>query len=127
MANRLKELRTSKGLSMKEMSKELVEKNYFSSITDATLSNYENEKREPKLESWQKLADYFGVSVPFLQGISDENGTLFRTVADFVSGTDYRSFDLLDNSVQITINGKDISASDIEKIREYAMFITKSD
>lgn len=47
--------------------------------------------------------------------------------ASFVSGEDYKSFDLLDNSVQITINGKDVSASDIEKIREYAMFITKSD
>lgn len=71
MPNRLKELRNSKGLSMKQMSKELVEKKYFDSITDATLSNYENEKREPKLETWVKLADYFGVDVGYLQGLSD--------------------------------------------------------
>ena len=71
MPNRLKELRNSKGLSMKQMSTELVKQKYFDSITDATLSNYENEKREPKLETWVKLADYFGVDVGYLQGWSD--------------------------------------------------------
>lgn len=41
-----------------------------------TISQYENGKREPKLEIWQKMADYFGVSVPYLQGLdSDTNQT----------------------------------------------------
>lgn len=118
--NRLKELRKSKHLTLDDIAEE-------TNIKRGTFSNWENGKTEPKLESWQKLADYFGVSVPYLQGVSNVNDALFRTVADFVSGEEYRSFDLLDNSVQITINGKDVSASDLEKIREYAMFITKSD
>ncbi|WP_282805917.1 helix-turn-helix domain-containing protein [Lactobacillus isalae] len=37
-------------------------------IPNNTLSQYENEKRKPKLETWQALADFFGVSVPYLQG-----------------------------------------------------------
>lgn len=37
-------------------------------IPNNTLSQYENEKRKPKLETWQALANYFNVSVPYLQG-----------------------------------------------------------
>ena len=120
MSNRLKELRKSKELTLKDIQDQ-------TGIKRSTYSDYENGKTEPKLETWQKLADYFNVPVPYLQGILDENDALFHTVADFVSSDEYRSFDLLDNSVQITINGKDVSGSDIEKIREYALFITKSD
>ena len=59
--NRLKELRKEKGLTLMELSKEV-------QIPNNTLSQYENEKRKPKLETWQALADYFNVSVPYLQG-----------------------------------------------------------
>lgn len=69
--NRLKELRNSKGLSMKQISKDLVKKKYFDNITDATLSNYENEKREPKSATWELLADYFDVDPEYLVGWSD--------------------------------------------------------
>lgn len=41
-------------------------------IPNNTLSQYENEKRKPKLETWQALADYFNVSVPYLQGAYNE-------------------------------------------------------
>lgn len=41
-------------------------------IKRGTLNNYENGKTEPKLKIWQKLADYFGVSVSYLQGIEDK-------------------------------------------------------
>ncbi|UEG66456.1 helix-turn-helix transcriptional regulator [Weissella sagaensis] len=62
--NRLKELRTKKGLTLQELSKEV-------NISFGALGNYENERREPKLATWKKLADYFGVSVGYLQGVSD--------------------------------------------------------
>lgn len=62
--NRLKELRTKKHLTLKELGEQL-------GMPNNTLSQYETGKREPKLETWQKLADFFGVSVPYLQGISD--------------------------------------------------------
>ena len=41
-------------------------------MSSSRLSQYETGKREPKLETWQKLASFFGVSVPYLQGIDNE-------------------------------------------------------
>ena len=63
MQNRLKELRHKKNLTLRELGEKV-------GMRNSTLSQYEANKREPKLETWQKLADFFGVSVPYLQGIS---------------------------------------------------------
>lgn len=40
-------------------------------ISYFTLRRYEREETEPKLDTWLKLADYFGVSVGYLQGIEE--------------------------------------------------------
>lgn len=63
--NRLKEIRKKKGYT-------LIAAATIAGITNNTLSQYETGKREPKLEMWQKLADIYGVSVPYLQGIDKE-------------------------------------------------------
>ena len=63
MKNRLKEIRQEKNLSQTDIAKAL-------GVTRQAISLYEKGDREPKLETWQKLADFFGVSVPYLQGIS---------------------------------------------------------
>ena len=62
MANRIRELRTERNLSLMQLEQEL-------GISYFTLRRYEREETEPKLETWQKLADYFDVSVGYLQGI----------------------------------------------------------
>lgn len=62
--NRLKELRKDRKLTLQQVSKE-------TGVSVASLSSYENGNRNPKIETWQKLADYFGVSVGYLQGVSD--------------------------------------------------------
>lgn len=67
--NRLKKLRLERGLTLKRLSKEL--KAVGLNTTFTSLSRYEREDRYPKCETWQKLADYFGVSVPYLQGRYD--------------------------------------------------------
>ena len=59
--NRLKELRKEKGLTLDEIQSEI-------GINRGTYNNYENGKTEPKPENGQALADYFNVSVPYLQG-----------------------------------------------------------
>lgn len=61
MKNRIKELRESRNVSQEELATVL-------DTTQQSISLYESGKREPKLETWQQLADYFGVSVPYLQG-----------------------------------------------------------
>lgn len=62
MKNRLKEIRQEKKLSLFDLAKKL-------NISQQAISLYEKGDREPKLETWQKLADYFNVSVPYLQGL----------------------------------------------------------
>lgn len=61
--NRIKELRQKNNLTLKQLGKKM-------NMLDSTLSQYENSKRNPKKEVWQKLADFFGVSVSYLQGIT---------------------------------------------------------
>lgn len=70
MKNRLKELRKEHGLTLKEVSCEL-DQNKVKISPDA-LAKYERGDREPKLETWEKLANFFEVSVPYLQGLDQE-------------------------------------------------------
>lgn len=59
--NRIKELRKENDLTLRELSEKV-------GISFGALGNYENERREPRLKTWQKLADFFNVSVAYLQG-----------------------------------------------------------
>lgn len=68
--NRIKELRKKADISIDQLSLELKEKGI--NISASAISKYEREQRKPKIETWQKLADFFGVSVPYLQGIDNE-------------------------------------------------------
>ena len=64
MKNNLRYERIKQNKLLKDVSKDL-------NIPVNTLSNYERGDREPKLETWVKLADYFGVDVAYLQGLSN--------------------------------------------------------
>lgn len=68
MANRIKELRKSKNLTLKQLSAK-------TGISVSSLSAYEKnagEKgyRSPKIDKWIQLANFFGVSVSYLKGIT---------------------------------------------------------
>lgn len=59
--NRIKILRLVNNKTQKDIADYL-------GVTRQTIASYEQGKRKPKLETWQTLADYFNVSVPYLQG-----------------------------------------------------------
>lgn len=66
MGKRIKELRKEKGVTLKTLSDAV-------GIAVSTLSGYEKEVgekgyRNPKIENWIKLADYFKVPVDYLEG-----------------------------------------------------------
>lgn len=61
---RLRKLRQEKKLTLKEVSQKL--NNYGLDLSPDALAKYERGDREPKLETWQELADFFEVSVPYL-------------------------------------------------------------
>lgn len=63
--NRIKELREKRGLSQIQLA-------HKTGISSQSISKYEHGERNPKIGKWQKLAVFFNVSVPYLQGIDEE-------------------------------------------------------
>ena len=65
--NRLKEVRKEHGLTLKQLSKILDERGLLS-VKNNTLSQYENEKREPSIQELKAYAEFFNVSIDYLLG-----------------------------------------------------------
>ena len=63
-AERLKELRTEKDVGQVELADKL-------GVSKAIISMWENGLREPKLSNLILLAEYFGVSIDYLAGLTD--------------------------------------------------------
>lgn len=118
--NRIKELRNKKGLSQAQLADEL-------GISNQIISFYENDKREPKIEMWQKLADFFGVSVPYLQDNTFSKTDIFRIMSkEYVSPSsdpfwcseiDAHLFIIGENDLSDTFTKDEIKnfTSDVEK------------
>lgn len=73
--NRIKELRKSNGLTLVELSQKV-------GIPNNTISQYENEKREPKEPTWQALANFFNVSVDYLKGYGYSKEYIYQQLDD---------------------------------------------
>lgn len=65
MTLRIREIRKKCGLTMKELGERV-------GVGESTISQYETGKRQPDYEVLLRIADYFGVSVDYLLGKSDE-------------------------------------------------------
>lgn len=63
--NKLKELRVLAGKNQRDIAK-------FLNVTEATVSNYENGKRDIPTENLKKLSAYFNVSTDYILGTSIE-------------------------------------------------------
>lgn len=62
---RLKNLRKNAGLSQDSFAKDL-------SVGQSTIAGWENGKREPNIEMFCRIADYFGVTLDYLFGRVDQ-------------------------------------------------------
>lgn len=69
MENRIRQVRKKRGVSQEKLATSL-------GITRQAISQYEMGNRQPRLETWQKLADFLGVTVPYLQGLEPDLYTL---------------------------------------------------
>lgn len=65
--NRIKQLRLERKETLDFVSEQ-------TGINRSTLNRYENGTSEPKLSTWRKLMEYFGVSFEYLVGWTDERG-----------------------------------------------------
>ena len=63
-AERLKELRLERGLSLKQLAKEI-------NVTDIAISRWERQLRLPNIENLTNLAKFFCVTTDYLVGLED--------------------------------------------------------
>ena len=102
-SNRIAELRHKKNMTLKELGNAL-------NMRDNTLSQYENNKREPKVETWRKLADFFNVSVEYLMGLSDSPAPGLSDMAGDITKPLTISYKSLFSMLYITyVHGIDIT------------------
>ncbi|CEO04824.1 DNA-binding protein [[Clostridium] sordellii] len=104
----LRKERVNLGLNQVEFAK-------IFNVTKQTVSNWENGNRNPDSATLSKLADYFGVTVDYLLGRTDES-TINKEKAK------------LDQSVKTIAahrlgDVEDLDDNAIEKINEYIEFI----
>ena len=76
LVNRIRETRLNKNVSQKELANVL-------NTTQQAISLYESGKREPKIEIWEKLANFFSVSVSFLQGFTYTTDEIIKIVHEY--------------------------------------------
>lgn len=99
--NRIRECRQNKKLTLKQLSEELAKQDF--KISADALGKYERGDREPKLETWLKLADFFDVPIPYLQGLNDTKEStaeeLFSKYLDTLKDGQIIDVDNLDLSI----------------------------
>ena len=78
--NRIKEIRERKGIGQKELAEKI-------NTSQQAISLYETGKREPKLETWQKLADFFNVPIPYIQGITISENDAVNMLVGWLNGS----------------------------------------
>ena len=75
----LAKLRHEKGLSQRQAAAEL-------GLSQALLSHYETDAREPKLEFVVKVSEYYAVTTDYILGRTDERGDGTSRLAVTLSG-----------------------------------------
>lgn len=76
--NRLREIRTSKNLTLQQVADSI-------GVGNNTISRYENGTREPNIQTWYKLAKFFKVPTAYLQGIetTEFGNKLTKTIVHY--------------------------------------------
>lgn len=71
IGDRIKKLREEKGLMQQDVCNTL-------GIEQSTLANYENNRRIPKIDVLIEIANYYGVSLDFLVGMTDNRFNSYK-------------------------------------------------
>lgn len=115
--NKIKELRKEKKLTQKELSLK-------TGIPYRTIQRWENGETTIKTEKVDELAGFFGVSVGYLLGFSEEKKDVFKSTLDIVTiEDDYVELEnfvaLLDIARYKTVDVRDKIISNLKKYYDY--------
>lgn len=102
--NRIKQLRIEQHKTQKDVAS-------YIEMTEQAVANYETGKREPKLATWKKLADFFGVSLLYITGQSEQPKLI---QGEFKSVTPYRR-----GHQQVVTTSLNVNLNDL--IKEYRL------
>lgn len=75
MVNRLRELRKKKKYTLDDIEAK-------TGVKRGTYNNYESGKTEPKPSTWEALANFFNVSVPYLKGYGYSKKYIYKCLDD---------------------------------------------
>lgn len=108
--NRILELRKKNNYTLADVAKVL-------GVGTNTISRYEQGKREPKIETWEKLASFFKVPPSYLMGLTDDKtGWL-----DWSRNTGYSIPRLKDEVKRLEKTGRLNNIDDIQEKIYYAV------
>lgn len=105
--NRIKQLRLEQRKTQKEVGDAIGK-------SDRAIAHYERGIREPKLETWIKLAEFFDVSVSYLQGTSDvRRSSIDKTKVDDLKRSGQRAIWLERDAKKLLKNYSSVSAESL--------------
>ena len=108
--NRIKELRLQYKKTKRDLAKYL-------NVSEQAIAYYEQGKREPKIETWEKLASFFKVPPSYLMGLTnDKTGW-----ADWSRNTGYSISRLKDEVKRLEKTGRLKNIDDIQEKIYYAV------
>lgn len=105
------------GKLIKSSKKKLTEISDSTGISYSTLGNYNQGTRTPKKENAKILADYFGVSIPYLLGLDDNPVLKYPEASGLIQQLNQiqlKKRQLLDQYIVLDLQEKDI----LQKIKE---------
>ena len=109
LKNIIYRLRSAKGLSQKDLSKEL-------GVGQSTVAMWENGQRIPSVQMYEQLADYFNVDLDYLYGRTDiARKTMFDKIENNHFTSDKKFQSLHNYYSQLNSKGKDEA---IKRVKE---------
>lgn len=85
IAQKIRQLRISKGITQKELAEAI-------HVTPSAISQYENERAQPSRENMALLAEYFNVSVAYIEGTSQIEKFEDQMNEEYVNGLAVQNF-----------------------------------
>jgi transcriptional regulator with XRE-family HTH domain len=108
LGKRLTSLRVERGYTQEELARML-------GITRASLSHYENDRREADYETLKKMAECFGVSVDYLLGRTNNPHTVLdQDVREFVDSLELSEEAILE-TFTLTVDGVKLTPQEAKR------------